>query len=445
MNITRRKMLGNTLTATTVGSLFGALTGRADERPAEAAKPVEIKRKIKAGWIGVGGRGTALLTTALADIPGLEVVAICDIDAAAAERAAGLVTGHQQVAPRLFTDGEMAWEKMLKSGGMDAVIIATPWKWHTPVAVEAMKQGIVPGVEVPCAMSVGECWQLVDTAERTGVGCMMLENWSFRSDNLALLKMIRAGLFGKIVHVHCAHSHNCIDHWFFDSKTGADKWPAEYLVKYNRDQYPTHSVGPVLSWCDINCGDRFATIASTATASRGINDYFERTFGPDHPGAKRRYAQGDIVTSVLTTVGGKTVVINYDMQLPRPYDNRWMLQGTRGVYSEERNALYLTGQSPKYDEWEPFPPYENRYRHPWYAAGGSGGHGGADGVQLRLFFEAVRDHQPLPLSVYDSVTMSAIVALSGQSIAHSGQPVNFPDFTRGKWEANKPTFANVPS
>jgi hypothetical protein len=405
------------------------------------ALAAEDEKKVRIGFIGVGGRGTGLLANVVA-MSNIAIPAVCDINRNAAQRAEGIIKKANLPGSELYTDGETHWQKMLERGDLDAVIIATPWKWHTPMAVMAMKHGVVPGVEVPCSLSIEECWSLIDTSEQTGVGCMMLENWSFRSDNLAVLNMARKGLFGKIVHVHCAHSHDCIDHWFFDRKDGHDLWPAEYLVKYNRDQYPTHGVGPVLSWCDINCGDVFATIASTATGSFGINDYFARRFGPDHPGARRKYAQGDIVTSTLKTVGGKTVVVNYDMQLPRPYDNRWMLQGTRGLYSEDRNAVYITGKSPAYHQWESFDPYHAEYKHKWWkGAGGSGGHGGVDGLELNLLIEAVRGKKPLPLDVYDSVVMSAIVGLSGKSIEKGGIPVDFPDFTREKWKTTKPRFA----
>jgi hypothetical protein len=397
-------------------------------------------RTIRVGFIGVGGRGSHLLQQCISVCPEMQIPALCDINAEAANRAAATARNAGRGAPELYTDGDLAWEKMLARGDLDAVIVATPWRWHAPMALGAMKQGVVPAVEVPLAMEVDACWDIVRTSERTGVGCMMLENWSYRSDNLALLNMVRAGLFGRIVHVHCAHSHDCIDHWFFDRNTGADRWPAEYLVRYNRDQYPTHSVGPVLGWCDINCGDRFVTIASTATASQGINEYFRDKFGPEHPGAKRTYAQGDIVTSTLKTARGKTVIINYDMQLPRPYDNRWMLQGARGIYKEP-DSIYLAGSSPQYHEWESFAPYHEQYRHKLFAQGGVGGHGGVDGIMLRDVLDAVRDRRPVPLDVYDSIVMSAIVGLSGQSIAQGSVPVEFPDFTGGRWETTKPKFA----
>ena len=400
-------------------------------------------RPVRVGFIGVGGRGSGLLRVALR-VPGTLVPAVCDTIPVRAAAAGQAVVGAGQARPQTYTEDEMVWKKLLARDDLDAVIIATPWNWHAPMAAAAMEHGLYAAVEVPAALSVDECWQLVDTSEKTGVPCMMLENWSFRRDNLALLQMVRQGFFGRIVHVHCAHSHDCIDHWFFDRASGKDLWPAEFLVKYNRDQYPTHSVGPVLSWMDINCGDRFETIASTATGSFGINDYMTRKFGPDHPNAKRKYAQGDIVTSILRTAKGKTLVVNYDMQLPRPYDNRWMLQGTRGVYNEQREAIYLTGKSPKYHQWEPFEPYMEKYDHPWYREGKRfGGHGGTDGLEIQLFLDAVRHEKPTPIDVYDSVVMSAIVGLSGESIGNGSIPVEFPDFTRGKWEKRKPSFGVV--
>ena len=213
------------------------------------------------------------------------------------------------------------------------------------------------------------------------------------------------------------------------------------LIKYNRDQYPTHSVGPVLSWMDINCGDSISQIYSASTASKGINAYMKRRFGADHPNANIEYKQGDIVTSTLKTKQGKTIIINYDMQLPRPYDNRWMVQGTLGIYNEQREAVSLTDRSPKYHEWEPFKPYEKEFLHKWWNERNKTGrgHGGVDDLDLELFVKAVRDKTNTPLDVYDSVTMSAIVPLSGLSI-EKNQPVEFPDFTRGKWKGRKAYF-----
>jgi predicted dehydrogenase len=372
---------------------------------------------------------------------GIEIAAVCDLTQAKADNAADYCVKAGKPRPNVYCRDENTWKELLDKEKLDCVIIATYWDSHAAIALHAMKNGIYPGIEVPAALTVEDTWELVETSEKTGIPCMMLENWSFRQDNLAALNMKRQGMFGEIVHCHCAHSHDCIDHWFFDSATGAQKWPAEYLLKYNRDQYPTHSVGPILSWMDINCGDVFTEIYSTASASKGINAYFKRKFGPDHPNANLKYRQGDIVTSVLKTKMGKTLVINYDMQLPRPYSNRWLLEGTLGVYDEEKSSIYLEGKSPQYHTWEPWKPYEEKHNHKWWSSDFSAqSHGGTDFVMLNQFIEAVRAKGPTPIDVYDSAVMTAIVELSGISIAKNA-PVAFPDFTKGKWQTSKPYFA----
>jgi predicted dehydrogenase len=375
---------------------------------------------------------------------GVEFPALCDINRDSLALAQDMVVKAGRPKPEGYAQGDHAFEALMAREDLDAVIIATYWQWHTPMAVFAMRHGKYAGVEVPAALTVDECWDLVNTHEKTGVPCMMLENWSFRRDNLAVLRMIREGMFGEIVHCHCAHSHDCIDHWFFDPQ-GNMRWGGEFLVRRNCDQYPTHSLGPVLSWTNINCGDVFATLTSTAADSRSINAYFVRKFGPEHPNAKRTYKQGDIVTSVVRTKKGKTIVINYDMQLPRPYDNRWMIQGTLGLYDEDKASVYIVDKSPKYHEWEPFAPYQEQYDHPWWKVMmGSPvemGHGGTDFLELKKFLEAVRAKAQTPIDVYDSVTMSSIVGLSEKSIAKGSAPVSCPDFTRGKWKTNRPVFA----
>ncbi len=409
-----------------------------------SAGAAPFKREpIRVGVVGTGNRGRSLLST-LIHVKGVTFPALCDINVDHLNQAKDIVKKAGLPEPELYSKDEHVFEKLMARDDLDAVIIATYWQWHTPMAVCAMKNGKYAGVEVPAALTVKECWDLVDTSEETGVPCMMLENWSFRRDNLAVLNMIRAGLFGEMVHCHCAHSHDCIDHWFFDAK-GNMRWGGEFLVNRNCDQYPTHSLGPVISWLDINRGDNYDYLTSTATDSRSINAYFRRKFGPDHPNAKRTYKQGDIVSTTIRTHKGRTINIDYDMQLPRPYDNRWLIQGTLGLYNEQRDAVYFEGKSPAYHQWEPFPPYQEKYENRWWKemqeAGGQYGHGGTDYLELKLFIAAVRNKTQTPVDVYDSVSMSAIVGLSEESIAKGSAPVKCPDFTRGKWKTNKPRFA----
>ena len=429
---------------------LGLVTGAFRAGAAAAEKPVRL------GMVGVGGRGTSLLELLLA-MGNVSVPAICDINQEHLERAQSMVEKAGQKRPEGYSRDEESFQQLMYRDDLDAVLIATYWQWHTPMAVCAMKSAKYAAVEVPAALTVEECWDLVNTHEQTGVPCMMLENWSFRRDNLAVLRMIRAGLFGEIVHCHCAHSHNCIDHWFFDPQ-GNMRWSAEFLVKHNASQYTTHALGPVISWMDIGCGDYFDKIVSYANRSLGINHYFATKFGPNHPNAQRQYAQADIVTTLVKTRKGNTIVISYDMQLPRPYDNRWEVQGTEGIYNEQRNAIYLSGRSPKYEEWESFDPYQQKYEHAWWkpmqqttgiAATGKNtvsdqlvlGHGGTDYLELSQFLRAVRNKTQTPVDVYDSVIMSVINPLSEKSIAEGGASMECPDFTRGKWQERKPAFA----
>ena len=414
----------------------------------------EELKTLRVGMIGVGGRGTSHVQTLLA--MGVQIPAVCDINQEHLERAQSLVEKAGQKRPEGYGRDTEDYQRMVYRDDLDAVLIATYWEYHTPIALCAMRSGKYAAVEVPVALTVEECWDLVNTSEETGVPCMMLENWSFRRDNLAVLNMIRAGLLGEIVHCHCAHSHNCIDHWFFEPD-GTMRWGGEYLVKHNASQYTTHALGPVISWMNIGSGDYYDKVVSFANRSLGINHYFTTKFGPNHPNAKRKYAQGDIVTTLVKTKNGNTIVINYDMQLPRPYDNRWEIQGTEGLYNEQRKAVYLSGRSPKYEEWEPFEAYQDKHDHSWWKAAqqppkpsqsankGAGsqlllGHEGTDFLELDQFLKAVRNKTQTPVDVYDSVVMSVINPLSEKSVTEGGV-VDCPDFTRGKWKSKKPAFA----
>jgi len=418
-----------------------------------AATQTAPAKPVRVGVLGTGNRGTSLIRRML-ELGEAAIRAVYDPNPEAQARAQDLVASQGQPKPEGYR-GDAAsevWKRLVERDDLDAVIIASPWEYHAPQAVYAMRAGKYPGVEVPVAQTVAQCWELVRTSEETGVPCMMLENWSFRRDNLAVLKMIRAGLLGEIVHCHCAHGNDCVGRtpWYFD-RQGNPRWSGYYLIGRNCDQYPTHSLGPVLSWMNIGCGDAFDYVVSMASRSLGINSFFTKTLGPDHPAARRHYSQGDIVTSLIKTKKGNTIVVNNDMQLPAPYDNRWRIQGTEGLYCEERNAIYLWRRSPKEHEWEPFPPYQEKYEHEWWKPvsrpGGPAadqlaqGHGGTDHQVLRHFLRAVRGRRQTPIDVYDSVNMSVLIPLSQQSIAQGGQPVKFPDFTGGRWATRKPEFA----
>lgn len=405
-------------------------------RSAAAEKPVRL------GVVGTGKRGTSLLRILMT--LGARVPALCDIDAGNLARAQDIVQTAGQPKPEGYARGEEDFRRLMSRDDLDGLIIAASWEWHTPMAVEGMKSGKYTAVEVPCALTIEECWELVNTYEQTRTPFMMLENTSFYRHTLAVQNMIRAGLFGEIVHCHCAHDHNVLYSWYLDPK-GYPRWSGNWLLKRNADQYPTHSLGPVVPWLDITYGDNFAYVTSTATGQFGISDQIARRFGKDHPAVKYKWLQGDVVTTVVKTVKGKVIVISMDMQLPRPKDDRWLVQGTKGLYSMERNAVFVLDRSPK-EAWESFDKYQKEFDHTWWktipAEGLRGsGHPGIDYLELREFMKAIREKQATPLDVYESVAMSCIVALSEQSIAKGSAPVAAPDFTRGKWKTRKPRFA----
>lgn len=407
------------------------------ETAARTAVSDESKR-VRLAVIGMGGRGTNLMQLLLT-FPEIEVVAVCDRVKSAAERGAKICSDAGKTVPTIYAEGEKAWQQLLEKEKIDLAIIATGWPMHAEISLGALEKGVYVGCEVPIAGSVEDCWKLVEASEKFKTPCMMLENWSFRQDNLAVLNMIRLGLFGEMMYAHCAYSHDCRDYFYYDSN-GRELWQLQYFKKYNRNYYPTHGLGPILSWLDINVGDRFTEIYSVATPAKGVNLRMKQRFGADHPGATTAFAQGDVVTSILKTALGKTVVLNLDVQLPRPYGNRWIAQGTKGIYDEEKESVYLEDVSPKPGEWEPCLPYQEKYNHRFWNRTYPGGHDGTDGCELRHLVDAVLAKKQAPLDVYDSVTMSAVVELSGISIAEN-RPVAFPDFTKGAWQTRQPYFA----
>jgi predicted dehydrogenase len=398
-------------------------------------------KPVRVGVVGVGERGAGLTRILLG--LGARIPALCDIDAQKVAKAQDLVQTAGQPKPEGYSRGEEDYRRLMERDDLDGLIIATPWEWHAPMAVYGMKSGKYTAVEVPCALTIQECWDLVNTHEQTRVPFMMLENTSFDRHGLAVLNMIRAGLLGEIMHSHCAHDHNVM-YWYLDDK-GYPRWSGNWLLKRNADQYPTHSLGPVMQWMNITRGDNFVYLTSTATRQRGISEQISRKYGKDHPAVQYKWLQGDVVTTVVKTSMDSVIVISMDMQLPRPKDDRWLVQGTKGVYSLERNAIFLLDKT-KGERWDSFDPYLQEWEHTWYKTLPKEGlqqigHPGIDFLEMREFVKAIRESRPLPLDVYDSVVMSSVVPLSEESIRNGSAPVQVPDFTRGKWKTRKPTFA----
>ncbi len=413
-------------------------------------------RTARLGFIGVGLRGREHLRLAL-QRNDTEIVAICDIDPQAVALSQDLIKQAGRDEAAVFSEGDFAFLKLLERDDIDGVVIATPWLWHTPMAVATMKAGKYAGVEVSAANTLEECWDLVNTSEETGMPCMILENVCYRRDVMAVLNMVRQGLFGELIHLECGYQHDLRHVKFNDGRQpyggGVEfgekgfseaKWRTLHSVTRNGDLYPTHGVGPVAEYLNINRGNRFVSLTSTASKARGLHKYIVDQAGEDHPNAKVRFKLGDVVTTVIQTALGETIVVRHDTNLPRPYSLGFRVQGTDGLWMDLNDGIYVEGTSPAH-RWEAAAPYLERYDHPlWkrYAPRAEGaGHGGMDFFVCHAFVESVKRQVPPPLDAYDAAAWSAVTPLSEQSIASGGAPQLFPDFTRGRWIERAPVFA----
>jgi predicted dehydrogenase len=407
---------------------------------ASAGKAVpEAGKKIRVGFIGVGHRGSYLLKVGLG-VPGTVVPAVCDINKERLESALSEVEKASGIRPEGYGRGVEDFRRMLERDDLDATVIATPWEWHAPMAVASMKAGKYASVEVPAAITMDECWDLVRTSESTGVPCMMLENTNYFSNVLMVLMMVRQGLFGELIHCEAGYQHD-IRRGTFD-RDGKLRWRAKHSLTRDGNLYPTHPIGPIAWWMDINRGDRFKRIVSMSSKAASLNELAEERFGPDHPNSKIDWALGDINTSLIKTEKGRTVTIYHDVNLPRPYDLIYRVQGTKGIYQATVNKVYIEGRSPEAHAWEDIAKYEKEFEHPFITEGGKEAqnyyHSGADYFTLREFLKAVRNGTPTPQDVYDAATWSAIIPLSIESVGKDSEPIDFPDFTDGKWKTNKP-------
>lgn len=413
--------------------------------------------KLRLGFIGVGLRGRDHLELALMR-KDTEVVAICDIDPNAIAESQKLIEKAGKKAAKAYTDGTRAYLKLLENKEVDAVIIATPWVWHSEMAIAAMQAKKYVGVEVCGAFSLDECWQLVNTHEATGTHLFFLENVCYRRDIMAVLNMVKQNLFGELIHLECGYQHDLREVKFNDGKQpyggGVEfgekgfseaKWRTLQSQYRNADLYPTHGIGPVAQMIDINRGNRLLYLTSTASKARGLQDYIVNhpKGGASHPNAKIEWKLGDVVTSVIKTNNGETIIVSHDTNLVRPYSLGFRVQGTRGIWMDVNKSLHIDGVSEKH-RWQTAEETLKKYDHPlWkrYENDAQGaGHGGMDFFLLNAFVECAKRNETPPFDVYDAATWMSITPLSEQSIATGSMPQVFPDFTRGRWTERKNTF-----
>jgi hypothetical protein len=402
-----------------------------------SARPLE---SVRLGVIGLGARGSAHVELLL-QLEGVELKALCDVYAPAAEESASKCVAAGRPQPTLYTEGDRAYRSLLERDDLDGVIIATPWRWHTPMAVDAMNAGKHAFIEVPAAVTLDECWELVETQEKRGAHCMMLENVCYGREELMVLNMCRKGLFGQLTHGEAAYIHD-LRAQMHDLERGTGSWRTPEQTTRNGNLYPTHGLGPIAQYLGINRGDRFDYLVSMSSLPLGRALYAREHFPPDHPRNQVSYICGDMNSSLIRTEKGRTILLQWDETTPRPYSRLNLIQGTRGIFAGYPNRIAIEGRGATHD-WQGLEAYRREFEHPlWKEIGAeaerAGGHGGMDFVMLWRIVHCLREGLPLDQDVYDAASWSAISPLSERSVANRSLPVDIPDFTRGRYKTREP-------
>lgn len=400
-----------------------------------------MKENLRVAIVGLGNRGISLLKYCILPQPGVNVVAVCDLYDDRIEKGVSMVKETGQPKPKATKD----YRELLAMKELDAVLILSAWESHVRIACDAMRAGKYTAIEVGGAYSLSDCWELVRTHEQTGTHCMMLENCCYGREELMVLNMVRKGVFGEIVHCQGGYRHDLRSEIAFGRENRHYRF-YNYL-KRNGENYPTHELGPIANVLNINRGNRMLSLVSMASKSVGLHEYLIREKGINYDASKMSFAQGDVVTTLVKCAGGETICLTLDTTLPRAYSRCFHIQGTKAMYMEDNNSIFIDQKDNEYDlkwheKWDNAKEYREEYDHPiwkqYLKEGVRGGHDGMDWLVLRTFFESVRTNQPAPIDVYDAAAWMSITCLSEESISMGGMPVAIPDFTNGMWMHRMP-------
>lgn len=413
-----------------------------------AAEPIDT---VRVGIIGLGERGMGPLKR-MSFIEGVKIVAICDLHQKNIDKGQARLAKYGMPRADEYV-GEETWKQVCQREDIDLIYIVTDWLSHTPMAVYAMEQGKHVAIEVPAATSVAECWQLVDTSERTRRHCMMLENCVYDHFELTALNMAQQGLFGEIIHAEGAYIHALDKFW----KGYNDNWRLKFNQEHRGDVYATHGLGPVCFALNIHRGDRMTHLVSMDTDSWVGKELAKESLGTEE------FANGDHTSTLIRTAKGKTIELQHNVYTPRPYNRLYQLTGTKGFANKypvqgillEQEKMADSGVVPNHEDLsshkflpkEAFDALMEKYRHPIQQellenAKKVGGHGGMDFIMDYRLIYCLRHGLPLDQDVYDAAEWSCIGELTAASIEHNSMPVAFPDFTRGEWnKLNGVTFA----
>lgn len=400
-----------------------------------------MKKSIRVALIGLGQRGIQLLEPLLR-MSDVEVVGVCDCYADRTAHAAELTEKASGKSPVQSHD----YKKLLNMENLDAVVIATSWEYHIQIAIEAMEKGIFTAMEVGGTYDLQECFDLVSAHEKTGTPFFFLENCCYGRRELMCLNMAREDIFGEIVHCDGAYRHDLRSEVAFGSENRHYRLP--HYLEHNCENYPTHDLGPIAKILGINRGNRMVRLVSMASKARGMSRYISDNKPEDTELLDATFNQGDIVTTLITCENGETITLTLDTTLPRIYSRNFNVRGTKGMYQEDGDYVFLEADHKgediaKLDSnpqllWKNADRYGEKYDSDLWKNKSKGmlesGHGGMDYLVLRSMVSAAKSESYPAIDVYDAAAWMCITTLSEQSILKGNVPEEIPDFTNGKYK-----------
>jgi len=416
------------------------------ERPEGQEHAVQLRCEplpvVRVAFIGLGHRGQDVVRRFMY-LEGIEVVALCDINKDFVEFMQQFLADNNRPPALEFYENSDDWKKVCELENVDLIYNCASWDLHAKVAVYAMEQGKHIALEVPAAVTLEECWQLVNTAEKTRRHCIMLENCCYDFFEMATLNMAQQGLLGEIVHVEGAYIHDLRRHNFAGTDDPdyhyQNMWRLKYNEKHTGNLYPTHGLGPVCQALNIHRGDKMNYLVSMSTDQFGMTKYAKEKFGEDSDFANKEYARGDMNTTIIRTEKGKTIMLQHDVTSPRPYSRLHLLSGTKGfVQKYPVQGISLEPDGHNFLTEKALDDLLKKYEHPVVTEVGKkaqevGGHGGMDFIMDYRLIYCLRNGLPLDMDVYDAAAWSCIVELTEISVRNGSAPVEIPDFTRGAW------------
>ncbi len=422
-----------TLTKTKIGNSSSMLGFRAEPLP-----------QIRVGVIGVGARGTGAVKR-LPKIPNVIITALCDLREERVAINQKILKDSGLPEAKTYYGTPDAWRALCESPDVDLVYICTPWWWHTPMSVLAMRCGKHAATEIPAGLTIDECWELVETAEKTRRHCMMLENCCYGENELLMLNLCRQGILGDLVHGEGAYIHEMRKSKWREEKEGGrqGRWRLEWSREHTGNPYPCHGLGPICQYMSINRGDSFEYLNSVSTDPFGLAPFGAAKYGPESAEARFKIKHGDMNTSIIRTRLGRTIMLQHDTTSPRPYSRLNLISGTKGIAADYPLRIAL---EPDYHKWmddQKLAEFIEKHRHPLWRTSGekakkAGGHGGMDFIMDMRLCYCLQNGLPLDMDVYDAALWSSIVELSERSVLRRGAPVDIPDFTRGGWKTAEP-------